>query len=498
MRRLRSTSGLLALLTLTAVVAAACAGERATLQGESAAREVDPTPVEVGPDDSDEGDDAAADADEREDITLRLGLGADWTGDPADAGPASLSRRVVADLLHQGLTSLEADGSIGPGLADRWFVTEDRLTWTFVLADGLTDGLGLPLTARDVKMSLESVAARGHADQAATSLAAVIGWNDYVAGDSGGVAGISAPDISTLVVRLEQPFEALPDVLASPSFGITGLTEDGEIRTTGDYRYDGDDTLVAVDDDAIVSEIQLVRSDSPAADLLANGLADWVVLESGEGADNLPGDIIRQPLDLRVAIVVRLGDAEARRAILGSLVTSELTAGIPSLNPLPNPLTNEDDGALPESIVVDVPAGTLAPLGSALEQRLTDAGVEVDVNESPADEFASRVTSGDAVVFPLVVAGGAGADDALLRVAGGVDDVTGTEFAVLSDLIDGVSAEQEAARRRLLIDGLEAELQGLGLMLLVGQFEVRVGVGPDFDGLRHGVDGMLDLSHLSG
>ncbi len=498
MRRLCPHAGLLALLTLLAFLAAACAGERPTLRSEGAEREVTSAASDADADESEETDDSV-EADEVEDITLRLGVGADWTGDPADAGPASLSLRVVADLLHQGLTDLGADGSIGPGLADRWFVTEDRLTWTFVLPSGLTDGLGLALTARDVKLSLEGVAARGPVDQAATSLQPIRGWTDFMNGESGGVAGISAPDVTTLVIRLDEPFEMLPDVLAAPAFGITGLTEDNEIRTTGAYRYDGDMTLVAVADDAVVTEITLVRSESGPGDLLANDLVDWVVLSPGEASDGLPGDVIRQPLDLRVAMVVRLGDETARRALLGSIVAAELSTGIPSLNPLPNQLTGaaaSDD--LPESIVVDVPAGTLSTIGRAIEIQLLSLGVDVELRESEADEFAARVASGEAVFYPLAIAGGSGSADALLRVAGGVDDVTGAESDQLQELIEGVAAESDPARRRILIASLEDEMRDLGLMLLIGQFEVRVGIGPDFDGLRHRSDGTLDLSRLGG
>ena len=44
---------------------------------------------------------------------LRLAVDG-WTGDPADAGPADLGRRVVADLLYEGLTQLDSDGVAQP------------------------------------------------------------------------------------------------------------------------------------------------------------------------------------------------------------------------------------------------------------------------------------------------------------------------------------------------------------------------------------------------
>ena len=121
MHRLFSTTGFLALFTLTSLLGTSCASERLTLENESDVDQVEPDNPEAFANDDDDDDDAdeVSDVVKAEGITLRLGLGADWTGDPADAGPASLSLRVVADLLHQGLSTLQLDGSIGPGLADR-------------------------------------------------------------------------------------------------------------------------------------------------------------------------------------------------------------------------------------------------------------------------------------------------------------------------------------------------------------------------------------------
>ena len=146
---------------LALVLAASCSAERATLGDPSASRA-----VEAGADGAPSTTSTAPALID----TVRLAIGADWSGDPADAGPPSASTRVVAGLLHEGLTSLEADGSVVPGLAERWFVSEDRRQWTFVLSPDLTDGLGNPLTARDVKASFEAIGDRGPADPAVADL----------------------------------------------------------------------------------------------------------------------------------------------------------------------------------------------------------------------------------------------------------------------------------------------------------------------------------------
>lgn len=46
-------------------------------------------------------------------------------------------------------------GGIGPGVAERWELAEDGLSWTFFLRKGLRWHNGDPLTAHDVKFSLE-------------------------------------------------------------------------------------------------------------------------------------------------------------------------------------------------------------------------------------------------------------------------------------------------------------------------------------------------------
>jgi peptide/nickel transport system substrate-binding protein len=48
-------------------------------------------------------------------------------------------------------------GGIGPGVAERWDRSADGKTWTFHLRRGLKFHNGDPLTAHDVKFSLERI-----------------------------------------------------------------------------------------------------------------------------------------------------------------------------------------------------------------------------------------------------------------------------------------------------------------------------------------------------
>src|SRR3982074_1386837 len=63
-----------------------------------------------------------------------------------------------------------AKGGLGPGVAERWVLSEDGLSWTFHLRPDLKFHNGDPLTAHDVKFSLERQMAPNSLAAAAASM----------------------------------------------------------------------------------------------------------------------------------------------------------------------------------------------------------------------------------------------------------------------------------------------------------------------------------------
>lgn len=55
----------------------------------------------------------------------------------------------LAAVLYDRLVHIGPDGAFAPGLATAWEVSEDRLTWTFTLREGVTFHNGSPFTAAD-------------------------------------------------------------------------------------------------------------------------------------------------------------------------------------------------------------------------------------------------------------------------------------------------------------------------------------------------------------
>lgn len=79
--------------------------------------------------------------------------------DPTTGGAAAAIRSLTYGNVFEGLTKIDRDGVVQPLLAKSWDISDDGLTYTFHLEDGVTFQDGTPLTASDVKYSLDT--ARG-------------------------------------------------------------------------------------------------------------------------------------------------------------------------------------------------------------------------------------------------------------------------------------------------------------------------------------------------
>ena len=73
---------------------------------------------------------------------------------PTGGAAAAIDEIVYANLF-EGLTRFESDGSVVPSLAKSWTISSDNLTYIFNLNENITFHDGLPMTADDVKFSLD-------------------------------------------------------------------------------------------------------------------------------------------------------------------------------------------------------------------------------------------------------------------------------------------------------------------------------------------------------
>ena len=139
--------------------------------------------------------------------------------DPADArDPKAV---MVVDQLFDTLVRNSGDVQPVPGLARSFDANATQTVFTFHLAPGAHFDDDSPITATDVKFSLERIARKGSDSPLASQLEAVTGFADYhTAGTAPGLAGVETPDAATVVVRLDRPFSSFPAVLGHPGFGV--------------------------------------------------------------------------------------------------------------------------------------------------------------------------------------------------------------------------------------------------------------------------------------
>ena len=79
--------------------------------------------------------------------------------EPPNLDPTSTAAQAVDSVLYsnvfEGLTRFMADGSVVAGLAESWDISEDGLTYTFHLREGVTFHDGTAFDADDVQFSLD-------------------------------------------------------------------------------------------------------------------------------------------------------------------------------------------------------------------------------------------------------------------------------------------------------------------------------------------------------
>lgn len=87
--------------------------------------------------------------------TINLGMQLEPPHLDPTAGAAAAIDEVVYANIFEGLTRIDRDGVVQPGLAASWEVSEDGLTYSFKLREGVTFHDGSSFEADDVVFSLE-------------------------------------------------------------------------------------------------------------------------------------------------------------------------------------------------------------------------------------------------------------------------------------------------------------------------------------------------------
>jgi len=145
------------------------------------------------------------------------------TYDPRSLDPALSTDvptgRAVA-YVFDGLTRFTPDAKVVPGLAKSWDVSADGITYTFHLRSGVKFHDGRPFTANNVVASFQRVLDPATKGGRGWPLYPIKGAEDYAASKAKTISGMAAPNDSTVVITLKEPFSIFPKLLAMPVTSI--------------------------------------------------------------------------------------------------------------------------------------------------------------------------------------------------------------------------------------------------------------------------------------
>lgn len=142
------------------------------------------------------------------------------SGDYTAINPALYEHGEINLLLFAGLTAHDQDNNVVPGLAEDWTFDESTNTYKFTLREGLTFHDGEPLTAEDVKYTIEAILNPDNGSENASN------FED--------VKSITVIDDTHVNIELDAPNVAMLDYL---TMGILPKhLLDGEDMTTSDFN----------------------------------------------------------------------------------------------------------------------------------------------------------------------------------------------------------------------------------------------------------------------
>lgn len=199
---------------------------------------------------------------------------------------------VLFPLLWNGLTKTDESGEIVGDLAESWTSSDDQMTWTFTLRDGVTFSNGEPFTADDAAAAFEYYLDDDTATQEKNKISMV--------------TDVTASDDTTLVITLSEPIATFPaGIVWVKMIDVDSLdTIDREPVGTGPYvvdRFTPDDSLTLVPnenyfgDAPSLDEITIVKAAESTAAVtgLRSGDIDvlWSVPQGDVASLEAGGDI---------------------------------------------------------------------------------------------------------------------------------------------------------------------------------------------------------------
>ncbi|MCV0384676.1 MAG: hypothetical protein K5799_14725 [Erythrobacter sp.] len=196
---------LISVLAVFAMVATAC-GQQAPSESDGSGQSAQPGASQAPESSEPPGDGDIARGGE---LKIQLLRDADAGYDPALGTLSTVY--TVNGLIFDTLGEVQPDGTIEPSLATEWDISEDELTYTFTIREGVLFHNGREMTAEDVKYTIERIMDPDTNSPRRSVYAAV--------------ESVEAPDATTLIIQLSEPFAPLIPALSDISAGIVPQEE---------------------------------------------------------------------------------------------------------------------------------------------------------------------------------------------------------------------------------------------------------------------------------
>lgn len=501
---------------------------------------------------SDDGDGVADEGSApRSGGTLRIALSDLRTLDPARAvHPVEV---MTVDHVFDTLVTYDPETlEVAPGIAASWEASFDQRRFTFRLRDDRRFHDGSPITAADVKATLERVASAEVESPAAFLLETVSGFTALR--DEGIVEeleGVEVVDELTVAIELEEPFADFPAVLGNPRLGIVPASAgDGELgedlvgsgplmlaeRSESTIRLERFDEYPPQPSWVDAVEIEVVDTVEAAYGRLGDGDADIAPVPAdrvGE-AEAEYGDAGLGPflgvlfygmnLDLS-----EFGDVRARAAVLHAVDTERIIdvayGGTiePTSGLVPPQVPGADDDAcgercrhdpdlarellaeaFPEG---DVPAvaidfdddGPQQLVASAIKDDLEAVGVPTELRAHEFSEFGRVLVGNDKELFRFGHLADFPTPDAFLSPlfsTGSENNLTGLDDEEIDGTLRAARAEPDPAARADLYREVEQMVLSRFPVLPIAQFNNRWAAADGVGGFAVTPMGTFDIAEV--
>lgn len=221
----------------------------------------------------------------KDDLTLAMQL------EPPHLDPTSAAAGAIDSVLYsnvfEGLTRFLGDGSVVPGLAESWEISDDGMTYTFKLRSGVTFHDGTTMDAEDVKFSLDRINAEDSANAQKALYSAI--------------SGVTVIDPMTVEITLSEPNGNMLFNLAWGDAVIVAPESIENIKQqpigTGAFKFDswsqGDKIEISRNPDywgtpAVLSKATFKFISDPTAAFAAMMAEDVDVFSGFPAPENLP------------------------------------------------------------------------------------------------------------------------------------------------------------------------------------------------------------------